>query len=96
MITGNNRVTLAALHALRRARPPRWGSSATTTSSSPTSIDPPVTVVHQDPAAIGQKAAHQLFARLLGDESPPQTVVMPTRLIVRASGRLLAPGARRR
>ena len=49
-------------------------------------IDPPVTVVHQDPAAMGQKAAQQLFARLLGDESPAQTVVMPTRLIVRASG----------
>ena len=30
--------------------------------------------------------SHTLFARLLGDESPPQTVVMPTRLIVRASG----------
>jgi LacI family transcriptional regulator len=35
---------------------------------------------------MGQKAAQQLFARLLGDESPAQTVVMPTRLIVRASG----------
>ncbi|NUO36709.1 MAG: substrate-binding domain-containing protein, partial [Dermatophilaceae bacterium] len=49
-------------------------------------VDPPVTVVHQDPAAMGQKAAQQLFARLLGDESPAQTVVMPTRLVVRGSG----------
>jgi LacI family transcriptional regulator len=35
---------------------------------------------------MGQKAAQQLFARLLGDESPAQTVVMPTRLVVRGSG----------
>ena len=35
---------------------------------------------------MGQKAAQQLFARLLGDEGPAQTFVMPTRLIVRASG----------
>ena len=51
-------------------------------------VEPPVTVIHQDPASLGQKAALQLFARLLGDESPPHTVVMPTRLIVRSSGRL--------
>ena len=52
-------------------------------------LDPPVTVINQDPTAMGQKAAWQLFARLLGDESPPATVVMPTRLVVRGSRRLV-------
>ena len=85
IITGNNRVTLAALLAMRdlRAGVAMVGYDDFELAEL---IDPPVTVVHQDPAAMGQKAAQQLFSRLLGDESPPQTVVMPTRLIVRASG----------
>jgi LacI family transcriptional regulator len=85
LITGNNRITLAALFAVRdlHADLSLVGYDDFELAEL---IDPPVTVVHQDPAAMGQKAAQQLFARLLGDESPPQTVVMPTRLIVRASG----------
>lgn len=95
VVTGNNRVTIATLYALRRANR-TLGLVGYDDFELAGLIDPAVTVIHQDPAALGQKAAHQLFARLLGDESPPQTVVMPTRLIARASGRLLAPGARRR
>lgn len=85
VITGNNRITLAVLLALRELR---LSLSLVGYDDFELAdlIEPPVTVVHQDPAAMGQKAAQQLFARLLGDESPPQTVVMPTRLIVRASG----------
>ena len=40
---------------------------------------------------MGQKAAQQLFARLLGDEGPAQTFTLPTRLIVRASGAPRSP-----
>jgi LacI family transcriptional regulator len=85
IITGNNRVTLAALLAIRDLRT-SIAMVGYDDFELAELIDPPVTVVHQDPAAMGQKAAQQLFSRLLGDESPPQTVVMPTRLIVRASG----------
>jgi LacI family transcriptional regulator len=85
VITGNNRITLAALLALRELRLP-LSLVGYDDFELAALIDPPVTVVHQDPAAMGQKAAQQLFARLLGDESQAQTVVMPTRLIVRASG----------
>jgi LacI family transcriptional regulator len=85
IITGNNRVTLAALLAMRELRS-SFAMVGHDDFELAELIEPPVTVVHQDPAAMGQKAAQQLFARLLGDESPPQTVVMPTRLIVRASG----------
>jgi LacI family transcriptional regulator len=95
VVTGNNRVTIATLYALRRANR-TLGLVGYDDFELAGLIDPAVTVIHQDPAALGQKAANQLFARLLGDESPPQTVVMPTRLIARASGRLLAPGAGRR
>jgi len=95
VITGNNRVTLATLHALRRAN---RGLSLVGYDDFELAdlVDPPVTVIHQDPASLGQKAAQQLFARLLGDESPPQTVVMPTRLVVRSSGRRPADGRQHR
>ena len=86
VITGNNRVTLAALHAMR-AVGVDVGLVGYDDFELADLVEPAVTVVHQDPASIGQKAVLQLFARLLGDESPAQTVVMPTRLIVRASGR---------
>jgi LacI family transcriptional regulator len=91
VITGNNRVTLALLHALRRADL-RLGLVGYDDFELADLMEPPITVVHQDPSALGQKAAQQLFGRLLGDESPPQTVVMPTRLIVRSSGRVPAGG----
>lgn len=85
LLTGNNRVTILTLHALR-ALDLRLGMVGYDDFELADLVDPPITVVHQDPVSIGQKAAQQLFARLLGDESPPETIVMPTRLIVRGSG----------
>jgi LacI family transcriptional regulator len=51
-------------------------------------LDPPVTVVAQDPAGLGRAAAELLFARLDGDRSPARTVLVPTTLIPRGSGEL--------
>lgn len=51
-------------------------------------LRPGVTVMAQDPTAIGRAAAERLFARLAGDSSPSRTVVIPTRLIIRGSGEL--------
>jgi DNA-binding LacI/PurR family transcriptional regulator len=51
-------------------------------------LNPPVTVVAQDPAAIGATAAQLLFARINGDNSPPRDVVLLTRLIARGSGEI--------
>ncbi|MGV8968163.1 MAG: LacI family DNA-binding transcriptional regulator [Cellulomonas sp.] len=53
---------------------------------------PAVTVIAQDPARIGHLAAERLFARLGGDTSPPEAIVVPTRLILRGSGELAGPG----
>jgi LacI family transcriptional regulator len=47
-----------------------------------------VTVVAQDPAAIGATAAQLLFARIDGDTSSPRDVVLLTRLIARGSGEI--------
>jgi LacI family transcriptional regulator len=54
-------------------------------------LDPPVTVVAQDAAAIGTLAAQILFRRIDGDTSQPQARIVPTRLIPRGSGEI-APG----
>jgi DNA-binding LacI/PurR family transcriptional regulator len=51
-------------------------------------LTPRVTVVAQDPAAIGATAAQLLFARIDGDTSPPRDVVLRTRLVVRGSGEI--------
>jgi len=52
-------------------------------------LEPALTVIAQDPAAIGQAAAELLLSRLDGDRSKARSVVVPTRLIVRGSGELL-------
>jgi LacI family transcriptional regulator, galactose operon repressor len=53
-------------------------------------LDPPISVVAQDPTAIGKTAAELLFARLDGDSAAPQQIVVPTRLIPRGSGEIPA------
>jgi DNA-binding LacI/PurR family transcriptional regulator len=51
-------------------------------------VNPPVTVVAQDPVVLGATAAQLLFARITGDTSPTREVVLLTRLIVRGSGEI--------
>jgi LacI family transcriptional regulator len=55
-------------------------------------VDPGLTVVAQDPHALGRTAAELLFARLDGFDGPSRHVVLPTQLIPRGSGEL-APSA---
>jgi LacI family transcriptional regulator len=59
-------------------------------------LDPGVTVVAQDPTRIGTLAAERVFRRLDGDTGPEQTLVVPTRLLVRGSGEIPAPRAAHR
>jgi LacI family transcriptional regulator len=59
-------------------------------------LDPPVSVVAQDPPTAGRTAARLLMARLDGGEGPPQHVVVPTRLVARGSGEIRPPSDRRR
>jgi LacI family transcriptional regulator len=51
-------------------------------------LDPPVTVVAQDPFAMGRAAAERLFGRMTDEAFPPQRIVVPTRLITRGSGEI--------
>jgi LacI family transcriptional regulator len=51
-------------------------------------LDPAVTVIAQDPVAIGRAAAERVFARLTHGTLPPAQIVIPTRLILRRSGEI--------
>jgi len=55
-------------------------------------VEPGVTVVAQDPLALGRSAAELLFERLDGHDGPSRLVVVPTRLIERGSGELRPSG----
>ncbi len=51
-------------------------------------LEPGITVMAQDPAAMGRAAAELLFRRMDGDRSPSVHQVIPTRLINRGSGEI--------
>ena len=51
-------------------------------------LDPAVSVVAQDPQALGRSAADLLFRRLDGDTSPTVHQVVPVKLIPRGSGEI--------
>jgi LacI family transcriptional regulator len=55
-------------------------------------LDPGITVVAQDPLAMGRLAAEILFRRLDGDRAPSSHLVVATRLIERGSGEIRRPG----
>lgn len=84
VVTGNNRVTVSAVRALRlvRARLALVGFDDFELADL---LQPPVTVVAQDPAALGRTAADRLFGRLAGEAPGTDPVIVPTRLLVRGS-----------
>lgn len=51
-------------------------------------LQPPVTIVAQNPTTLGRSAAELLFGRLAGDRSPPRHIVVPARLVPRGSGEI--------
>jgi LacI family transcriptional regulator len=56
-------------------------------------LDPGISVIAQDHAAIGREAAGLLFDRLGGEDGPARHRVLPTRYLARGSGELPAPEA---
>ncbi|MCT2584833.1 LacI family DNA-binding transcriptional regulator [Actinophytocola sp. S1-96] len=88
LVTGNNRLSVTALRALRRVGK-RLALVGFDDFELADMVEPAVTVVAQDPAAMGEQAAHLLFRRLAGEGGPARTVVLPTRLVVRDSSHLV-------
>ncbi|MFC1408068.1 LacI family DNA-binding transcriptional regulator [Streptacidiphilus sp. N1-12] len=85
VLCGNNRITLGVLRRLPSMvrRPALVGFDDLELADL---LTPGLTVVAQDPAALGRAAAELLFHRLEGDHAAPRRVVLPARLIPRGSG----------
>ena len=97
LFTAQNRITIGAVHALRELG--RHTSTALLGFDDFELADllqPAVTVVAQDPAAMGKLSAELLLKRVAADSSPPRTHVIATRLIVRESAELPRPAGGRR
>jgi LacI family transcriptional regulator len=87
IVSGQNLITIGVITALRRHDAHRRIALVGFDDLPMAALlDPAVTVVAQDPSAIGHAAAERVFARLDGDRGPARTVVVPTTLIVRGSG----------
>jgi len=56
-------------------------------------LDPGITVIAQDPPALGTLAAQMLLHRIRDPNGAPEVVEVPTRLVTRGSGEIPAPGA---
>lgn len=89
---GNNMITIGTIAALSHDDRPRT-TALIGFDDFPLAdrLAPPVTVVQQDPAALGTTAAQMLLARIEGDPAPARTVVLKTRLLPRGSGEIPPP-----
>jgi LacI family transcriptional regulator len=89
LITGQNLVTIGAFRALRRQRLHKKVALVGFDDFLLADLlDPGISVIAQDPAAIGRTAAGILFRRLDGDRAPFQTHIVRTLMIKRGSGEI--------
>jgi LacI family transcriptional regulator len=89
LFAGQNLISMAAVRAVH-ARGLQHEIALVSFDDIPMAdvVEPGVTVVAQDPHALGRTAAELLFSRLDGHHGPSRHVVVPTRLIERGSGEL--------
>jgi LacI family transcriptional regulator len=83
LFSGNDLVTLGAVEAGATRRLALVGFDDFLLADK---LDPPISVVSQDPAALGRTAAQLLFGRIDGDDASARSVVLATRFIDRGSG----------
>jgi LacI family transcriptional regulator len=89
LFTSQNLLTIGGVRALRRAgREREIALIGFDDVSLADVLDPAVSVVAQDPQALGRTAADQLFRRLDGDTGPAVSLVLPVTLIARGSGEI--------
>jgi len=87
--TGQNLLTIGGVHALRNAGRERdIALIGFDDISLADLLDPAISVIAQDPQALGHAAADQLFRRLDGDTAPAVHRVIPVSLIARGSGEI--------
>ena len=91
LFTGQNLLTIGGVRALRDAgREREIALIGFDDLSLADMLDPAISVVAQDPQALGRSAADQLFRRLDGDTAPAVHQVVPVSLIARGSGEIAA------
>ncbi len=92
IFTGQNLLTIGGIHALRESGLQREvaliGFDDIPLADM---LEPGVSVVAQDPQALGQTAAELLFRRLDGDATPARREVLPVSLVARGSGEIAPP-----
>jgi LacI family transcriptional regulator len=85
IVCGNNRISVLALPVLAA----RWQAVAMVGFDDFELADLlGITVIAQDTAELGRRAAELLFQRLDGDRSPAHRIVIPVRMVSRGSGEL--------
>jgi LacI family transcriptional regulator len=93
VFTGQNLLTIGGIRALHRAGRERdIALIGFDDVSLADMVEPAISVVAQDPQALGRAAADRLFRRLDGEEVDVAQVVIPVKLIARGSGEI-APTA---
>jgi LacI family transcriptional regulator len=94
VFTGQNLLTIGGVHALRDAGlQRRVALIGFDDISLADMVDPAISVVAQDPQALGRAAADLLFRRLDDSETAAVHEVIPVTLIARGSGEIAAAGA---
>jgi LacI family transcriptional regulator len=88
--TGNNRLTVGVLHAIRRHHSPAALVGFDDLELADL-LSPGITVVAQNAGALGRTAAELVLRRIAGDDRPAHTVTLGTRLIPRGSGEIRGP-----
>jgi LacI family transcriptional regulator len=92
LLAARNTITVGAVRALRAAGL-EHSVALVGFDDFPTAdlLSPAVTVIAQDPAAIGALAAQVLLDRISGDVAPPRVRMVPTALVPRGSGEIAPP-----
>ncbi len=89
LFAAHNRLTIGAVHGLRALGLERSIALVGFDDFKLADLlQPAVTVVAQEPAAIGRLGAEILFRRMQGDHSPAELHIVPTVLIARGSGEI--------
>ncbi|ARP73478.1 LacI family transcriptional regulator [Streptomyces pluripotens] len=91
VFTGNNRVTVTVIRVLAE-HSRQVALVGFDDIELADLLQPGVTVVAQDAAALGRTAAERLFRQLDGTLVTPERIELPTRLITRGSGELSPAG----
>jgi LacI family transcriptional regulator len=91
ILSGYNRATVGAVHALRRLGVQHSVALVGFDDVELADLlEPAITVIAQDAIAIGAAAARRLLQRLDGDDPAARPHIIPTRLIPRGSGEIPA------